>query len=164
MAIFPSTCDKSRRLAQSTSPIPLRIAWSPDVAPGTLVASMSTFGSAMVIECGNHESAQGLTVAMEHIECLLESIDALSPRSESFKKTVTYNGNMRTYSLHTRIQPERGFEWTRPVFSELLLRDGETYARSQSGLHCAPRECYILMPSKFPAETDFDAGYLALKQ
>ena len=119
--------------------------------------------AAVSIECGNHVSENGINVAMEHIERALEYLNALKSQTTTFKNTVSYEGEPRTYEMSDRVAPEEDFAWTKEVYSEMPLKKDEVFAHGKSGDHAAPYECYMIMPAKHPEPTDTDAGFLALK-
>jgi succinylglutamate desuccinylase len=149
-------------LAQAVSPIPFKLIAPPDIIPGTLLGFAESLGmTGLVVECGNHSSPQGEIVAMEHIERLLQHIGALSSKTTSFFGRVAYEGPERTYELIEAIRPSEGFAWSRPISSELALRKGEEYAHDPHGTRVAPYDCFVIMPSKVPEPSDYDAGFLA---
>jgi len=157
--------DAERALfASAVSPIPFKLIAPGDIIPGTLLGFAESIGMiGLVVECGNHSSPQGETVAMEHIERLLGHVGALSSKTSSFLDRITFEGDVRTYELTEAIRPSEGFAWSIPVSSELSLKTGQEYARDPMGPRTAPYDCYIIMPSKIPEPTDYDAGFLATR-
>jgi succinylglutamate desuccinylase len=154
--------DAQKKVLQSVSPIPFKLIAPPEVIPGTLVGYAESLGmTGLVIECGNHSSPHGESVAMEHIERVLEHLHALVRAATSFKQVNEYDGPMRTYRLTAPIKPGAAFVWTIPVSSELFVTRGAVFAKDDTGHHVAPEDSFIIMPSKIPEPSDYDAGFLA---
>ena len=149
-------------LARAVSPIPFTLIAPPGIIPGTLLGFAESIGMiGLVVECGNHASPLGEIVAMEHIERLLEHIDCLTEKKTSYAGRVSYEGAPRTYELTEAIRPSDGFAWSLPISSELALTQGTEYAHDPAGPRLAPYDCFVIMPSKVPEPTDYDAGFLA---
>ncbi len=152
-----------RALVDAVSSIPLKLLAPNGVVPGTLLGFVEEIGGAAIaIECGNHESPLGETVAMEHAERMLEHLGVLSTKRTSFIG-VSYEGKSRTYALIEAIKPAVGFTWTIPISSELFVPEGTVFATDSTREHVAPTDCYLMMPSKEPLSTDYDAGFLAAR-
>lgn len=164
IAIYNVENKRAEKWAREVSPIPFFLAEREEVLPGSLMGAFEKLGgTGIAVECGNHSSEEGATVALEHIERALESLGMLTERKVSFKGTVQYEGTPRTYELTAPIKPHAGFVWDLPVASELFVAKGTQFAHDDLGTHVAPEDCYIIMPSKVPQPEDFDAGFLAIK-
>jgi predicted deacylase len=164
ITIYNSANPKAEKWAREISPIPFFLGETDEVLPGALVNEFEKVGGiALAIECGNHGSETGATVALEHIERAFESLGMLKESSVSFKDKVPYDGESRTYTLTAPIKPHKGFVWDLSVASELRLSAGTQFAHDDLGPQIAQEECYIMMPSKVPQPEDFDAGFLAVK-
>lgn len=163
IGIFSHEDTRAEDWCKQISPIPFKIGSEERVLPGTLMGAIEKIGGVGIcIECGNHSSETGATVALEHIEHALESLGMLKQKKTSFKNHISYEGEPRTYILSDIIPSTPGFIFTRPVASETFLRKGEVYARDNTQEYAAPYDCYIMMPSKDPHPEDFDAGFLAV--
>jgi succinylglutamate desuccinylase len=163
IAVFNADNSRGKELAER-SPISLHLAYRESSLPGTLVGAIEKLGGVgLVIECGNHSSETGTTVALEHVEDILEALDMLEQKTVTFRGRVMYEGKHRSYTLLSPIKPSKGFAFTLPVESEMALHEGQIYARDENGEHRASNGTYIMMPSKDPQPDDFDAGFLATK-
>ncbi len=163
IAIFPQHTKKSKQWCEHVSPIPFVIGSDEHILPGTLMGAMDKLGGISVsIECGNHTSEHGASVALQHIENALESLSMPNKKRTSYSRTITYDQPKRTYILTDIIKPTNGFVFTHPVESETFLKKGEVFARDTLGERTAPYDCFIIMPSKNPQPNDYDAGFLAV--
>lgn len=114
----------------------------------------------MGVECGNHNSSTGLSVAIFKIKQLL---NYFKMAEFSLEKTQSCD-NFVAYELIEPIIPRLGFEFTNPdIASEIFVKKGEVYAKSKNGDIIASGDSYILMPCPNPKITDTDAGFLAKK-
>lgn len=164
MALYNVRNEKSRAWTLKISPIPFVIAEREEVLPGALTNAFEAVGGiAAAIECGNHTATAGEKVALEHIENALVSLGMMLPPEKSFRELVQYEGEPRTYELMAPIKPRQGFTWDLPVASEMPLKNDQQYAHDDFGIHTAPQDCYIMMPTKVPEPSDFDAGFLAIR-
>ncbi len=164
IAIYNVENPKAENWAKEISPIPSRLAERESVLPGSLMGAFEKVGgTAIAIECGNHSSEEGATVALEHVENALSVLGMLKKSSISFKGKVQYEGSPRTYTLTSAIKPHKGFVWDMAVASELFVPKDTQYAHDDLGVHVAPEDSYVIMPSKIPQPEDFDAGFLAVK-
>lgn len=164
IAIFNVENPVAQKWCHEISPIPFFLGEKDLVLPGALTNAFEHFGgTAVAIECGNHNSETGTTVALEHIENALDSLHMLKEKSVSFKNVIAYEGAPRMYTLTYAIKPHAGFVWDMPISSELFVAKDTQYAHDDAGAHIAPEDSYIIMPSKIPQAEDFDAGFLAIK-
>lgn len=164
IAIYNAENPRAEKWCRTVSTIPFTLAEKESVLPGSLMGAFEQVGgTGMSIECGNHSSEFGMTVALEHIERALESLGMLANQKVSFKGAVHYEGVPRTYTLTAAIKPHAGFVWDLPVASEFFVAKGTQFAHDNLGVHVAPEDSYIIMPSKIPQPEDFDAGFLAIK-
>ncbi len=160
MTIFNADNPGCREWAERVSAIPLRFAYTAAIVPGSLIGAIEKLGGIGIsIECGNHASESGTTVALEHIEGALQELHMLK-HGKSFRGTV-YPGTKRTYTLFASINPSSGFAFTIPVESEMRLSKGQIFALDETGDHRAPQDCYLIMPAKDPNPGDTGAGFLA---
>jgi succinylglutamate desuccinylase len=165
IAIYNVENPKAGAWCREISPIPFVLAEHESVLPGALTNAFELLGgTAVAIECGNHASETGSTVALEHIENALLSLGMLKGQATSFKNKIAYEGEPRTYTLTKAIKPHEGFVWDLPVASEYFVPQGKQFAHDNLGIHVAVEDSYIIMPSKIPQPTDFDAGFLARKE
>jgi succinylglutamate desuccinylase len=164
IAVFNADNARGKRMVEVVSPISLHLAYRDASLPGTLVGAVERLGgTGIVIECGNHSSETGASVALEHVENTLEFLGLLKEKSVTFRDKVAYEGSLRTYTLLAPIKPSKGFAFTLPVESEMALNEGQVFARDEHGEHRAPPGTFIMMPSKDPQPDDFDAGFLATR-
>lgn len=165
VVVFDSDNQRAESWAKEISPLPFRLGSPGRIVPGTLFSAVEKVsGCGLCIECGNHSSETGASVALEHIENALRSLGALSSASTSFKEKITYEGESRTYVVIDVIRTAPGFVFTVPdVRSEAFIKKGDVYARDNAEEHRAPVDCYLIMPSKVPQPEDFDAGFLAVR-
>ncbi len=165
IAIFNAENSKTESWCRDISPITFFLGSKESILPGSLMGAFEKAGgTAIAVECGNHSSETGATVALDHVERALESLGMLVKKSVSYKDAVPYEGAPRTFMLTRAIKPHAGFVWDLPVASEYFVPMGKQFAHDDMGAHIAKEDSYIIMPSKVPQPEDFDAGFLAVKK
>ena len=166
IVVFDPGRQRSEAWAQQISPIPFRMGSPRSIVSGMLTSAIEKLGGvAVLIECGNHASETGVTVALEHIENALSSLHMLKAQKASFKGSVAYEGDPHTYIVTDIIKTAPGFTFTdSDVRSETFVKKGDVYAKDDRSEHRAVEDCYLMMPAKNPQPEDFDAGFLATRK
>ncbi len=166
MTAYSADNDRNKQLALQVSPLSLHFSYHAEHLGGLLVDQASHFGfDALGIECGNHESADSVETALDHINRLLihykilnekDILSCLPPQDEQLR---------RVYETITAIRPGLEFRFLdEKIVSESLLNRGEAFAWDRDhGEHIAPQDCYVMMPSKIIKSTDIDAGFLCVR-
>lgn len=114
----------------------------------------------MGVECGNHTSKKGLNVGIFKIKELLNVYKMTDFNLDKLRNNI----NLFAYELSEPIIPEVNFSFVDPdITSEIFVKKGDIYAKSDKGDIVALEDRYILMPCKNPKISDTDAGFLAKK-
>jgi succinylglutamate desuccinylase len=150
---------RSLELTLGISEIALHFAFHPAHMPGALVtaAGQRQIGG-LIVECGNHQSKQGMDTALSHIHALLghfEMFSAVAKIPKSDGETI------KQYESISAIKPGRNFRFLIPdVATGTKLSKGQVFAKDDNREHIAPQACYIVVPSRVVNAPDVDAGFL----
>ena len=146
-------------LAHSISAIPLHFAFHPEHMPGSLVTAAGRMHiCSLIVECGNHQSRQGVNTALNHMHALLAHYRILPDSARVQKKAGAI---IEQYESISAIKPGPNFKFLIPhVATGTKLSKGQVFAKDDHQEHIAPQECYIVVPSRVVKATDVDAGFL----
>jgi succinylglutamate desuccinylase len=159
ICVYEKNNPQSLELTLGISKIALHFAFHPDHMPGALI---STAGQrqicGLIVECGNHQSKQGMDTARSHIHGLLAHYQMLSASAKTPKKS---DAMIEQYESIGAIKPGPNFKFLVPdVATGTKLSKGQVFAKDDNGEHIAPQDCYIVVPSRVVKVTDVDAGFL----
>ena len=126
--------------------------------PGALVTAAGQRQiCSLIVECGNHQSKQGVDTALNHMQALLAHYQIC----ESAKIPKRGSSTVKQYESISAIKPGPDFRFLIPdVATGTKLSKGQVFAKDDNGEHIAPQACYIVVPSRIVKETDVDAGFL----
>jgi predicted deacylase len=160
VAIYQAGNARNQKLASEISQLPLHFMYHQEHLSGLLVDYASSLGiDALAMECGNHYSTGAKDIARLHIDNFLKYYGVIG---DGLKVN---HSKHRSYETISAIRPGKGFHYLGDVQSEMLVRGGKPFAYDAfQGYHRAPRDCYLMMPSKEPQESDSDAGFLCLRK
>ena len=146
-------------LAKRISPIDIHLAYHRSHLPGALVDEAGRRGMAgLMVECGNHSSADGIQTALQHIYALLGHYGILST---SFSPNLNPPARILQYESLQAIRPRVGFRFLIDgIATGTRLVKGQVFAADDQGEHAAPEDCYVAVPSRHAKPTDYDAGFL----
>ena len=149
---------QSLELTLGISQIALHFAYHPAHMPGALVTAAGQRQiCALIVECGNHQSKQGMDTALSHIQALLAHYQI----SGSAKIPKRVASTIEQYESISAIKSGRNFRFLIPdVATGTKLSKGQVFAKDDNGEHIAPQECYIVVPSRVVKVMDVDAGFL----
>ncbi len=109
----------------------------------------------IAIECGNHFNRKAIEIAKHEVYLLLSKIDMIDFSVSDRRHNLT------VYETIDYIKTGPNFEWLVKAKTGLKLKAGQEFAKdSKNGIHKAPEDCVLVMPSKSVSEKDHDAGFL----
>lgn len=151
---------QSLELTLGISEIALHFAYHADHMPGALISKAGQRQiCGLIVECGNHQSKQGMNTAQSHIHALLEQYQILRTTAEAPKRKRSL---IEQYESISAIKSGSNFKFLIPdVATGTKLSKGQVFAKDDTGEHIAPEDCYIVVPSRVVKATDVDAGFLA---
>lgn len=150
---------RNLELTLSISEIPLHFAFHPAHMPGALVTDAGQRQiCSLIVECGNHQSKQGMDTALNHMHALFAHYRVLPASAKALKKD---GATIEQYESINAIKPGPNFRFLIPdVATGTKLAKGQVFAKDDNGEHIAPQACFIVVPSRVVKETDVDAGFL----
>jgi succinylglutamate desuccinylase len=159
IVVYSISNPENLRLALKLSSIPLHFAFHPEHMPGTLIeAARLNNVCGVIVECGNHYSADGVETARQHIHNFLAHhllVDSGNRMAETPPVAIT------RYESVQAIKPHAGFTFIiEDIETGTRLKKGQKFAKDGRGYHIAPEDCYVVVPSKASLPTDADAGFL----
>ena len=159
ICVYEKDNAQSMNLTISISDIPLHFIYHPEHMPGALItAAGQRHICGLIVECGNHQSKQGSHTALSHMQALLAHYQMLSTSVEAPKRKIP---TIEQYESIGAIQTGPNFKFLIPdVATGTKLAKGQLFAKDDDREHIAPRECYIVVPSRVVKTTDVDAGFL----
>jgi succinylglutamate desuccinylase len=159
ICVYEKDNPQSLELTMSISDIPLHFAYHPAHMPGTLIgAAGRRHICALIVECGNHLSEQGIDTAMGHMQAILAHYHVVDSAAKTPQKDLTA---IEQYESIGAIQPGPNFRFLIPdIETGTELKKGQLFAKDDNGDRFAPQDCYIVVPSRVVKSTDVDAGFL----
>ena len=159
IVVYSTDNPENLRLAMKLSAIPLHFAFHPEHMPGTLIeaAGLNDIGG-LIVECGNHYSAQGVETARQHIFNFLVHHHLMDGGNMSPGATPAA---ITRYESIQAIKPHADFTFLfKDIETGTRLKKGQKFAKDDHGYHIAPEDCYVVVPSKVVKSSDYDAGFL----
>ena len=159
ICVYEKDKAQSLDLAMAISDIPLHFAYHPEHMPGTLIEAAGKHHiSGLIVECGNHQSEQGVNTALDHMQAMLAQYQLIHKEERIPKKDLAA---VEQYESISAIQPGSNFSFLiKDVATGTRLEKGQVFAQDDTGEHVAPQDCYIMAPSRIVKSTDYDAGFL----
>ena len=162
ICVYEKDNAQSLDLALSISNIPLHFAYHHEHMPGTLIEAVGQQRiCGLIVECGNHLSKPAVKIAFDHICAILaheKLIDASLWPAKKMPETITQ------YESIKPIKPGANFRFIiEPLETGTKLKKGQQFAIDDHGIHIAPQDCHIVVPSMIVKATDADAGFLGKK-
>lgn len=157
IVVFNIEKPQNEALSRKLSPCDLHLAYHPAHLPGALIEAADC-PAALMIECGNHQSQAGRQTAREH---LLRSLSHFGVVSADAVTDFAPPARLTRYETIQPIVPHGNFAFTiEEVATGYFLEAGQRFAVDDHGVHTAPEDCYVVVPSRHVRSTDHDAGFL----
>lgn len=145
-------------LALKLSSIPTRFAYHPDHIRAPMIEEVSQYDiSSIAIECGNHSSPEAIDIASQHMNNAMVYFgmcDGTITKLEDGEK-------VKRYKSFQVVEPRDNFKYTlEGITTGTWISEGQVFAEDSAGPHVAPKDCFIMMPTKEVRDSDTDAGWL----
>jgi succinylglutamate desuccinylase len=162
ICVYEKNNARSLDLALNISDIPLHFAYHPEHMPGALITAAGRRQiCGLIVECGNHLSKAAAETALDHLFAILvhhNLIDASLRPEKKMPETVIQ------YESIQAIKPGANFRFiVEPIKTGTKLEEGRQFAIDDEGVHMAPQDCHVVVPSKIVEPADVDAGFLGKK-
>ncbi len=159
LCVYEKDSTDSLKLALRISDIPLHFAYHAAHMPGALIgAAGQRHICGLIVECGNHLSADGVHTAQDHMQAMLAHYQLLPVSTGAPQKNLQ---TIEQYESISAINPGLNFKFLiADVATGTKLTKGQVFAKDDNREHIAPQECYIVVPSRVVKSTDVDAGFL----
>lgn len=159
ICVYEKDNSRSLELTLNISEIALHFAYHPAHMPGALItATGQRHISSLIVECGNHQSQQGIDTSRRHMQTLLAHYQMLPASAKTPKKDGAI---IEQYESIGAIKPGPNFRFLiANVATGTKLSKGQVFAKDDHGEHIAPQACYVVVPSRVVKSTDVDAGFL----
>ncbi len=162
-------CDNNDKelmnLLKETSVVDTLFYFNDEYIPGTLMNYLKKYnGKGVGLECGNHLDDNAINIAEKQVSVLLNKFNII--KNKNIDENIISKDKLTIYNVFYKIKTGENFKWLieKPTTDVFIKKDQEISIDSNNGIQKAPKDCYLVMPSKEVKSSDNDAGFLATKE